>query len=248
MYPILFRIGPVTIYSYGLMLALAFVLATLLAKKEAIKNGFAPDLIVDLAGYILVAGIVGARLLYVVLNLDEYKRSPFEILMLQRGGLSFYGGAVAGFLVCIWFARRRKFSFLRIADLFSPFIALGHAIGRIGCLLRGCCFGRETTAGLRIRFPDEVVYRHPTQVYASVVGFLIFLSLRYFYRKRHFDGRIFLLYLMFYSLERFLLDFLRADVAPAYLGLTIVQNFSLLVFILSFLTLLFKQTKNLKDE
>jgi phosphatidylglycerol:prolipoprotein diacylglycerol transferase len=247
MYPIFFRIGPITVYSYGLMLALAFIISTYLARRHALRQNFPQEIIFDLASYILVSGIIGARLFYVIINFAEYKSRPFEILMLQRGGLSFYGGALGAFLASIWFVRRRRISFYKIADLISPFVALGQAVGRLGCLLRGCCFGAVINRGLRIKFPDEVVYRHPTQIYAAIIDLLIFLWLGRLSREKHFAGKIFLSYLIFYSLKRFFMDFLRADVQPLYLKLTIFQIFSLLVFALSYIIFFYKRTKNLPD-
>jgi len=225
---------------------LAFIIATLLAKRQAIKEGFSQDLVVDLAGYILVAGIIGARLLYVAINLKEYQKTPIEILMLQHGGLSFYGGALVAFLASIWFLKRHKVPFLKIADLLAPFLALGQSIGRLGCLLRGCCFGRIVQSGLRIKFPDEVVYRHPTQVYASIIDFLIFVLLKRLYRRRHPEGEIFLLFVILYSFKRFSLDFLRGDVAPIYSGLTVFQIISLFILIVSCSIFIFRRCKALK--
>ncbi len=231
MYPVLFRIGPVALYSYGLALALAFIISTRLAAKEALKNNISQDVIYALSGYILVSGIIGARLLYVAMNFNEYRENLFEILMLQHGGLSFYGGALGAFAASIIFLKIHRLDFFKTADLISPFAALGQSIGRLGCLLRGCCFGAVATSGLRIKFPDEVVYRYPTQIYASAIDFSLFLLLRYLHRKRHFEGKIFLLYIMFYSMKRFFLDFLRDDVRKIYLRLTVFQIASIFIFV-----------------
>ncbi|MCM8778325.1 MAG: prolipoprotein diacylglyceryl transferase [Candidatus Omnitrophica bacterium] len=233
MYPILFRIGPISIYSYGLMLVLAFVISTYLAKRKANEVGFSAEAIVNLSTYLLIGGVIGARILYVFLNIDEYKASPLQIFMLQRGGLSFYGGMLGGFLAGILFLKKYKFPFTETADFIIPYVSLGQAIGRVGCFLRGCCYGKETLFFIRIKFPDELVYRHPTELYASLLNLFIFIFLIQAYRRRSFSGEIFLFYLILYSAKRFLLDFLRGDLPPIYMGLTVFQIVSIFVFLFS---------------
>ncbi|MCM8765284.1 MAG: prolipoprotein diacylglyceryl transferase [Candidatus Omnitrophica bacterium] len=243
MYPILFHIGPISVYSYGFMLVLAFVISTSLAKQKAKKEGISPDLIVNLSTYLLLGGIAGARLLYVFLNIEEYRKTPLQIFMLQRGGLSFYGGMLGGFLAGFLFVRKYKLSLVKTADFISPYLALGQAIGRIGCFLRGCCYGKETSFFLRVRFPDEVVFRHPTELYASLLNFFIFLFLYHSYKNKYFAGETFLIYLMLYSLKRFLLDFLRGDLPPIYFNLTIFQILSIFVFFLALSLFFYKRKK-----
>jgi len=246
MYPIIFRIGPIAIYSYGVMLVLAFIISTSLAKKKAKQEGFSPEMVINLSTYLLVGGIIGARFFYVIMNWDEYKNFPLGIIMIQRGGLCFYGALLGGLLAGGIFLRKYKLSFLKVADFVSPYISLGQAIGRIGCFLRGCCYGKETSFFIRIRFPDEFVYRHPTEIYASLLNFLIFLILTHFYKKKKFSGEIFLLYLMLYSLKRFFLDFLRGDLPVIYFGLTIFQLTSFFLFI--FVSVIFVYKKWRKES
>ncbi|MGE4357669.1 MAG: prolipoprotein diacylglyceryl transferase [Candidatus Omnitrophota bacterium] len=247
MYPIIFQIGPVSIYSYGLMLALAFIISTTLAKKRAEREGFSSDLIVNLAVYLLLGGIIGARIVYVIYNYEEFKDQFIQIFMIQRGGLCYYGALIGGFIGGIIFLKKYKLPFSKTADFVSPYIALGQAIGRIGCFLRGCCYGKETSFFLRIRFPDEVVYRHPTEIYACILNFLIFLILRHLYRKRHFGGEIFLSYLLLYSTKRFFLDFLRGDLPTVYFGLTVFQVVSVAVFVLAGIIYIMRKIISGKD-
>ncbi|MCM8784339.1 MAG: prolipoprotein diacylglyceryl transferase [Candidatus Omnitrophica bacterium] len=248
MYPIIFHIGPLSIYSYGLMLALAFIISTSLAKKKAREEGFSPDLIISLSGYLLLGGLIGARIAYVLLNLEEYKNYPLQVFMLQRGGLCYYGALLGGLVGGIIFLKKYKISFSRISDFISPYISLGQAVGRIGCFLRGCCYGKETSFFIRIRFPEELIYRHPTELYAALLNFLIFLVLSKRYKKRKFRGEIFLLYLMLYSAKRFFLDFLRGDLPPLYFGLTIFQSISIFVFVLTIILYFKGRMRFQKDD
>ena len=144
MHPIIVEIGPVTIYSYGVVVAVGFITAAWLAARQAASEGLSPEGILDIALVCIISGIIGARLLHVLLNLPYYMHSPAEILMLNRGGLAFQGGFFAAIAAGVLYAKRAGLSFLRAADIMAPYIALGQAIGRIGCFLNGCCYGAFT--------------------------------------------------------------------------------------------------------
>ncbi|KPK40116.1 MAG: hypothetical protein AMJ78_07535 [Omnitrophica WOR_2 bacterium SM23_29] len=226
MYPVLFKCGPIHIYSYGVMLALAFLLATFLARRRAISIGMDGDTILDLGVYLIVSGILGARLLYVLLNLEYYKDNPFESLTIWRGGLAWYGGFTLAILVAIWFSRAKVLPLLKTCDLIIPYVALGQAIGRIGCFLNGCCYGKPTTLAIGVRFGPAQAPVHPTQLYESAAMFLVYLILR---GRRPGDGKTFFLYLIFYSTFRFFVEFLRGDNPQVFMGLTVFQIISIIV-------------------
>lgn len=246
MFPTLFRIGPVDVHSYGTLLMLGFVAAILLARREARRVGLPADLPLDLGVWVLVAGVVFARGLFVVLNWGDYAARPVEALYVWRqGGLSFHGGLLGGVLAGVLFARRRKVSFWPVADMAAPGIALGYAIARLGCLLNGCCYGVPTDLLWGIRFPlflDSQITTspsHPTQIYAAV-GSLAILGLLLSVRGRlAVRGQLFLLYLMLYSIVRSGVEVLRRGVSaqPIVLGsvLTQAQVASAIIFVAALL-------------
>jgi len=231
MYPVIFAIGPLTIYSYGLLLAIGFLTAIWLAMRNVRgKAGFDEDKIVDLALVMLVAGIIGARLTYVLLNINEYINSPLEIIKIHHGGLVFYGGLIAA-LVSAWiWVRHWKLSFLKIADIMLPYVALGQAIGRIGCLLNGCCYGRTTDLDISICLPGHVNSLHPAQVYSSLFLLVIFVTLRIIADRSEKPGLVTVSYFIFYAAGRFVVEFFRGDVPEVFLGLTFSQLVSVVVF------------------
>jgi len=235
MHPVLFKLGPLTIYSYGVMVALGFIIALTLARCEAGRIGkIEPAKVIDLGFYLLLSGIIGARITYVLLNIKEYLNNPLEIFMLSHGGLVFYGGFVCSVLTAGFLLKKWKISFWRMADLLAPYLALGHSIGRIGCFLNGCCYGRKTSLPLGMNFPDLPGSVHPTQLYSSLILLCIFLILRFLQPRFTRDGRIFLLYICLYSGLRFFIEFLRGDNPAVLFSLTFSQVLSALLFFTAF--------------
>lgn len=241
MHPTICSLGPITIYSYGLMLALAFTIGSALAGLEARKQNFNPEIIFNLAFLAFFSGIIGARIFYVVNNLSYYLKNPPEIFMLQNGGLSWFGGLILGVSSALFYLKKKKLPIYKTLDLIIPFLALGQALGRIGCLLNGCCFGKISQYG--IYFPVHKLVLIPTQLYSALVLLAIFIILRFLQDRPHKDGQIFFAYLLFYSTKRFFIEFLRADSPEFFLGLTLFQILSILIFIiaLSKLVLISKQ-------
>lgn len=220
MFPTLFKIGPVIIRTYGVLVAVAFFAGFLLLYKEARKKNFYADKILDLELIILVSALIGARTLHVLVNLDFYSKNLLDIFFIWRGGLAFYGGLILAIPASWIFIVRNKIPFWKTADLVGPYIALGQSIGRIGCFFNGCCFGK---------YIGTTAYRHPTQLYASMALISIFIFLKLIQKKASFNGFIFGLYLVLYSVQRFAIDFLRAD-TPRYLfNLTVSQIISLII-------------------
>ena len=245
MHPILFKIGPLTIYSYGAMVALGFGLATLLIYARAAKFGLDKDKIIDLVIIILVVGIIGARALYVFLNLPHYMANPMEVPNLSKGGLVWYGGFLSALFAAIWYIRKKRIDFWAVADLMAPYIALAQSFGRIGCFLNGCCYGIEVAPGspFAVTFPCESISRQPTQIYSSIALFSIFVILMLWQERRHFYGEIFLCYCLLYSFKRFFMEFLRGDNPHLMLGLTLSQYISIAIFLASLLVFLYKVIK-----
>jgi len=190
-----------------------------------------PEKVFNLLFYVFLSGIIGCRLFYIALNIPFYLKHPLEIFMLQHGGMAWFGGMAFGTVTAILLIRRYKMDLLNTLDLLAPFIALGQAIGRIGCLLNGCCYGRESQFGLYFKVFDQVLI--PTQLYSSLLLLLIFIILRFKQDRRHLPGEIFCVYLFLYSLKRFFIEFLRNDSPRQFLGLTIFQVLSLIMFFIS---------------
>ncbi|MCX5695536.1 MAG: prolipoprotein diacylglyceryl transferase [Candidatus Omnitrophica bacterium] len=231
MHPEICKIGPLTIYSYGLALVIAFMVSTFLAARLAKKNGIDPDIIFNLSFLIFISGIAGARIFYVINNLSYYSQKPLEIIMLQKGGLAWFGGLITGVFCGIFYLRLKKLPVLKIADLFAPFAALGQAIGRLGCFLNGCCFGKESAYGIYSPVQEAVLI--PTQLYSSLLLVIIFIILRVLQGRPHKEGQIFFIYLLLYCAKRFFMEFFRGD-SPAFLfQLTLFQVISIVIFIIA---------------
>lgn len=233
MHPILLSAGPITIYSYGAMVAIGFALATFLIHRNAPRFGFDKEKMVDILILILVTGILGARSLYILINIDYYSAHPVEIFDLSRGGLVWYGGFIASVITLIVYTRITKTNLWDICDLIVPYVAMAQGFGRIGCFLNGCCYGPEVPRGFypTVSFPLESICRMPTQLYSAIALFAIFALLWRWQRHRHFLGEIFLGYCLLYSIKRFFMEFLRGDNPRLSFGLTMSQYISLALFI-----------------
>ena len=233
MLPEICHIGPFTIFSYGLMLVLAFFVCIYLASFQAKKEGVDPDTIFNICFFVFIFGIIGARIFYVLSDFSFYLHNPLEIIMLQHGGMAWFGGLIFGSAAAIVFIRKNKLGLLKTLDLIVPFVALAQAIGRIGCLLNGCCYGRPSEFGLYFKIFDQVLI--PTQLYSSLLLILIFFILRFIQDRKHALGQVFCAYLFLYSLKRFSIEFFRNDSPRPFYGLTLFQVLSLAVFCVSLL-------------
>lgn len=233
MLPEICKIGIFTVYSYGLMLVLAFFTASYLASLQAKKEGIDPEVIFNLCFTVFICGIIGARVFYVFNHLSDYWHNPLEVFMLQRGGLAWFGGAIAGHLAAIVFIEKHKLNLFKVLDLLVPFVALGQAIGRIGCLLNGCCYGRPSEFGIYFKtFHQHLI---PTQLYSSLLLLVIFFILRYIQNKKHVTGLVVATYLLLYAVKRFFIEFLRNDTPRSIFGLTIFQVLAVAMFVASIL-------------
>ncbi|NLA58538.1 MAG: prolipoprotein diacylglyceryl transferase [Firmicutes bacterium] len=237
MHPILWQIGPLKIYAYGLFLAAAFAVGTYLTAKNAKQHGIAVDFILDLALAVCAAALIGARIGFVLLEWHYYRLHPVDILRLSQGGLSFHGGLILGVVVGVWYCRRKEYNPWRMADIVAPAVPLGTAVARIGCLLNGCCYGYliDSPLGLPVALGDPRP-RHPTQIYAAVLNFLLFV---YLYRRRdhrRFPGYLGLTYLILYSVLRTIVEVFRES--QLLLGpIKVAQAFSFIVIIGAGLTI-----------
>jgi phosphatidylglycerol:prolipoprotein diacylglycerol transferase len=231
MYPEICKIGPFTVYAYGLMLAVAFLTGSALAVMQAKREKINSDIILNMAFNVFISGVVGARAFYIFENFGYYVNNPVEIVMLQHGGLSWFGGLIFGFFSGIAYLKKKKLPIYKVLDLIVPFVALGQAIGRIGCLLNGCCFGKISEYG--IYFPVHKLILIPTQLYSSLILIAIFIYLRSLQDKPHKEGTIFFTYLLLYSIKRFFIEFLRSDNEILLFGLTLFQVISIAICCIS---------------
>jgi len=230
--PVLFEVGNISIYAWGTMLALAVLSGTFLAAREAKKHNIQGEKIMDLVLTVVIGGLIGARLFYVfVYEPRTYLADPLEIFRLWQGGLVFYGGLMGGVLAGIWYVRRAGLPFWRTADLLAPYLALGYGIVRIGCFANGCCYGKPTGGFWGVVFPHlDDIARHPTQIYSSVSGFLLFGLLYYLLRHKRFDGQVFLAYVILYGITRTLIESLRENLT-VWGPVTVSQLVSVLMVI-----------------
>lgn len=239
MHPVLFEIGGFTVYTYGLMLSLALLIATAGLLREAPREKINPDHLLEAIITVAVAGLIGSRILYVALNWHEFSDRWITILFTRSGGLSFYGAFFGGALALLWWCRWRKVGFLKLADLMAPYLALGYAIGRIGCFLNGCCYGKVATVPWAMpASAADPLLRHPVQLYATLGGLLIFLILKRLRPFRPFTGFFIIALFALYGMLRFVTEFFREE-PVAWLGLSLAQLFSGALFILSAALLLF---------
>ncbi len=241
MHPVICTIGPFSIYSYGLMLVLAFIAATSLLTAQAKRQNADAEAIFNFCFTAFVSGVIGARVFYVMQNLGYYIKNPLEMVMLQHGGLSWFGGLMLGSVTGIIYLKKKKLPVYRTLDLIIPYVALAQAIGRIGCLLNGCCFGRET-ANAGIYFETHKAVLVPTQLYSSLALLAIYIALRFMQNKPRPRGEIFFTYLLLYSIKRFSIEFWRQDNEIIFYGLTLFQILSIFIFILSITKLILIKT------
>ncbi len=244
MHPEICKIGPFTVYAYGLMLVAAFTASSLLASRQAKKENINPEIIFNLLFFVFVCGILGARIFYVIENISYYLKSPKEIIMLQHGGMAWFGGLIFGTGAAIIFIKKNKLKLFKILDILVPFVALAQSIGRIGCLLNGCCYGRPAEFGIYFKVFDQALI--PIQLYSSLLLLLIFFILRFMQDKRHAPGAILCAYLFLYSIKRFFIEYFRNDSPRIFHGLTLFQALSLAllsVSLLLFIKILYDKKK-----
>lgn len=212
-----FQLGPATVTWYGIFVALGFWLGAWTAARRAPKVSIHPDTVWDLLWVLIVGGIVGARALYVMTYWErDFRHAPWsEIFMVHHGGLVFHGGflvaTAAGFSWCAW----KKVPAWTMADILAPSLALGHALGRVGCLLNGCCYGRQCELPWAWHYPKVHETRglpvHPTQLYESILCLGLAGGLAWGFGRRRFEGQVFAIYLVAYGVLRSVVEMYRGD-------------------------------------
>jgi phosphatidylglycerol:prolipoprotein diacylglycerol transferase len=240
MYPELFSLGPVTVYTYGVLLAVSYLLGLQLAIVRARRWKLNADRVLDLGIYIIIAALIGAKLLLLVTDFAQFRQSPADLLSLARSGGVFYGGLIAAVGVAFWYIHRHGMPFWTTCDAFAPGIALGHVTGRLGCFAAGCCYGKPTSVSWAVVFTNPLAQAnsgtplgiplHPTQLYEAGAELLILIVLLTTERRGHrFAGRTFWLYMILYAISRFIIEIFRDDPRGSVFGVSISQFISLLL-------------------
>lgn len=234
MHRVIFKIGNFEIYTYGVMLVLGFLAGFVFAIRRNKNKIVSNDTMMDFSLFVLLGGVLGARLAYVLLHLKDYISHPISILNLREGGLAWHGGLIGGFITAFLFCRKKKIDLYELMDLYAPSTIVGLAIGRIGCFMNGCCIGTETNSpwGLVFRDAGYTTPRHPTQIYELLLDLIVVFLLVSWEKRKRFSGEIFLLMFSLYSIVRFIVEFFRFS-PPRVLGLSLAQYSSIIIFIVT---------------
>lgn len=239
------NIGPLTLPTYGVLLAIAFMVGLFVAGRQAKRAGLDANTITDLAVYVLIAGLIGAKLLLVIVEWQYYSTHPGDVVSVLQSGGVFYGGLLAAFPVAWWYVARHGLDGWKTADVLTPAVAIGQAIGRLGCFAAGCCHGRPAHVPWAVTFRDLYASRtvgtpidvplHPTQIYESLATCAIFFFLLWLSRRKRFDGQVTLTYVALYSIARFGIEFFRGDSARGFVfgGLLSTSQFIAIALVLA---------------
>ena len=263
MFPILFKFGSITLYTFGLMAALGFFAAIYYTKYEAGREGYDPEMAVDMTFWLMVMGLIGSRVMFILTEHEFYFKNPSEILKIWNGGLVWYGGLLAGTATAWIYTKYKGVRFLDMADILSPAVMLGLAIGRWGCFAAGDDYGIVSLSGSHwwtVTFtnptclvPNELLGKPlwPAQLIMSANGFSIFLVMNYLLRRKVFTGQIFFLMMMMYSVNRFLIEYIRGDENRGYVvpgAISTSQFVSLVVFPIAAAGLIYLYSRHRKSS
>jgi phosphatidylglycerol---prolipoprotein diacylglyceryl transferase len=228
MFPVLFKIplfSGIPIYSYGVLVATAFLMGIFWASREAKMEGVDPDFVLDLAFYVVISAIIGSRIVFILVEWERYAANPLDVLKIWEGGLVFYGGFIGALIASFVYIKTKGHKFLRIGDLMIPGLALGHMFGRFGCFFAGCCYGRPVPGDpfWAITFPFNAtglapagVPLFPSQLLEAGLNFIIFLVLIFIRRNKKFTGQVLLSYMIIYGIVRSILEIFRGDAVRGY--------------------------------
>ncbi len=233
MFPTILEIGPFTLHTYGLFVAAGFLLGIAWSMRDARGRGLNPDIVSDMSFYIILGAILGARLLYVLINPTYFWNNPLEILMFWKGGLVFSGGAILATVFALAFLRIKKEDPWLWMDTLAPGIGLGEAVGRIGCLAAGCCYGASCDLPWAVTFyhPQSLaplhVPLHPTQLYHSLAGLICFAAVLALRPKIRHTGQLMGIFLALFGTFRFVIEIFRADYRGDFGPISVTQIIAL---------------------
>ena len=246
----LLKIGPFTIYGYGLMIAIGILAAYFTGEYRAKKRKLPYEHVFYLVVWCVVGGFLGAKILYWITEWKSIVEDPGFLRDTLTDGFVVFGGIIGGIFTAYVYCKVEKLSFLKFFDTLMPSVALAQGFGRIGCLLAGCCYGRETDSALAITFqnsdfaPNHVALI-PTQIYSSILDFAHFFVLLYISHHKKKDGQVAACYLIFYSIGRFILEFFRGDLIRGSVGgLSTSQFISLFILAAGLVIIVGRSKKN----
>jgi phosphatidylglycerol:prolipoprotein diacylglycerol transferase len=250
MHPLLIKLGPIPIHTYGFMIAIGFLIAVYVIRRLATESKLDVERVMDLTFWLLLVGFAGARLLFVLTRFEYFMADPLSIFKVWEGGLVFFGGPLVDVPFAYWYMRKHNLPVWKSMDAMIPGLVIAHAFGRFGCLAAGCCYGKPTGTDFGVRLYSDLVDRHlqgiplhPTQLYEAGALFVLFAGLIYVFRKKHFDGQVILTYFMAYPIIRSLVEIFRGDLIRGFVideWLSTSQFISVLVFLAAFIALLYR--------
>ncbi len=250
MHPVLLNLGPITIHTYGFLIALGFLSAVWLNKRLAVASQINPDRMIDLTFWCLISGFVGARILFIITRLSYFLADPVSMLRVWEGGLVFWGGPLVALPVGIYYIKKHKMPLWKTMDVAITGLVIGHAFGRVGCFFAGCCYGKPTGSSWGVVFHSDLVDQHllgiplhPTQLYESTALFILLAGLLSVFRRRQFDGQVVLTYFMAYPIIRSIIEIYRGDVIRGFViqdVLSTSQFISILVFLSAAFALIYR--------
>ena len=225
MYPILVKIGPITIHTYGFLLAVGVLVAIIMIQILGKKENIDKETLTNFLFYTFLVALLGAKLFLFVTEIDFYLKNPAEIKNLLTSAGVFYGGLICGGLFAAWYIRKHKLVFRQITDIIVPAVALGHFFGRMGCFFAGCCWGRGAEGcSIAVQFSDTRAstgvplhtHLYPTQLIEAILNLLNFVVLFILYKKKKFAGQVFAVYIFNYAIIRFFIEYFRGDPDRGY--------------------------------
>ncbi|MCM8823629.1 MAG: prolipoprotein diacylglyceryl transferase [Candidatus Omnitrophica bacterium] len=242
MHPVLFKVGPITIYTYGVLVFLGVIITYWLCLREAGKEKINKEVFSNIFFWTIIFGFLGARLLYIILEWRLFLEEPLSFIF-GRSGFVFYGGLISGIFGLWLLVKKFKLPFLKIADILVLYLPLGHFFGRLGCFSYGCCYGKPTNSWIGIKFlpnsPAGLLGTKviPTQLIEAFFLLIIFFILQYSKKKKNFPGKITIIYLTLYSIFRFFIEFFRGDYRGGIGILSTSQIISIITLITVFIIL-----------
>jgi phosphatidylglycerol---prolipoprotein diacylglyceryl transferase len=240
MYPLLLKLGPLKLHTYGLMIVIGFLVGLYLIQNQAKKEGINPERVVDISFWGLGLGLLGGRIVYIFTRLDYFSQHPLEIFYIWEGGLVFYGGFLGGLFAFWFFSRKYKLPMLQTIDMAVPSLAIAHFFGRLGCFFAGCCFGTHAPGvPWAVTFTDPLslappgIPLHPTQLYDALNALIVFSILMFMRNRKKFTGQLLVIYMLFYAVGRSIVELYRGDTIRGFVidpWLSTSQFISILIF------------------
>lgn len=255
MFPDLISIGPFTLHSYGLLVALGFLAGLFVTVQIGKREGYTSQQIMDMGFLMILGGVIGSRLLYILINLSHYLQHPLDALKIWQGGLVFSGGILGALIAMGWYSYRHSIPLWNLGDLWAPAASIGQGFGRIGCHLAGCCYGKPTDSCLGIVFthPHSLaplgIPLHPTQLYSSLSAFTIFAILLFLSLRKTYNGQVFLWFLILHSTARLWIEKYRWDDRGTLSGtsMTVTQLIALCILLAAIITLFVLKSRRRKQ-